>query len=232
MIHHHCRSVGDSGGRLLIGEAATGDAGAVAATAASLGPFPPARGNAYPGLRRFIGPADRTAAAYSRDLLRRLVPLINAAFGIDGFDLLTASFSMVTESPDRLTPIQRAPHFDSADPHYLAILHYLGGTQGSGTSFYRQRFTGIDRVSEQNRPQFIAAAQREAKSWSGYIAGSNPSFEQIDTVEAVPDRVIVYQGSLLHSGIIPPDMRFSDDPLVGRLTANFFVRGRPRRIPA
>ncbi len=232
MIHHHSRSIGDNGGRLLIGEAATGDAGAIADIAAALGPFPPARGNAYPGVRRFIAPADRAAAGYSRDLLRSLVPLINATFDVDGFDLLTASFSMVTASPDRLTPVQRAPHFDSTDPHYLAILHYLGGTQGSGTSFYRQRTTGIDRVSEQNQPEFIAAARREADSWSGYIAGSNPSFEQIDTVEAVPDRVIVYQGSLLHSGIIPPDMPFSDDPLVGRLTANFFVLGRPRRPPA
>jgi hypothetical protein len=37
--------------------------------------------------------------------------------------------------------------------------------------------------------------------------------------------LIIYQGSLLHSGIIPPGMPFSSDPEVGRLTANLFVRG-------
>ena len=227
MIHQR-RSIGDSGSPLLIVEAATGDAGAVAGIAAALRPFPPARGNAYPGLRRFIGATDHDAAAYARDLLRRLAPLVNATFDVDGFDLLTASFSLVTATPERLSQIQRAPHFDSTDPHYLAILHYLGGTARSGTAFYRQRTTGIERITDANRAQFIAAAQREAADWTGYIGGSTPSFEQLDAVEAEPDRVIVYQGSLLHSGIIPADMAFSDDPSTGRLTANFFVRGRPR----
>ena len=41
----------------------------------------------------------------------------------------------------------------------------------------------------------------------------------------MPDRLIIYQGSLLHSGIIPAGMNFSPDPREGRLTANFFVRG-------
>jgi hypothetical protein len=44
-------------------------------------------------------------------------------------------------------------------------------------------------------------------------------------VEAVPDRLIIYHGSLLHSGIIPPGMKLSADPREGRLTANLFVRG-------
>jgi hypothetical protein len=228
MMRHESRSVGESGGRLLIAEGASGDASAVVDIAAALAPFPPARGNAYPGLRRMIGNADHAAAGYSRDLLRRLVPLINATFDLAGFDLLTASFSMVTAPPDRLAVPQRMPHFDSLDPNYLAILHYLGGTDGSGTAFYRQRATGIDRVTDANRAAFIAAAEREAAGWSGYIGGSTPSFERIDMVAAVPDRVIVYQGSLLHSGTIPPGMSFSDDPRTGRLTANFFVRGRPR----
>ena len=45
-------------------------------------------------------------------------------------------------------------------------------------------------------------------------------------VEAKADRVVIYQGSLLHSGIIPPDMPLSDDPRVGRLTANLFVQAQ------
>jgi hypothetical protein len=60
---------------------------------------------------------------------------------------------------------------------------------------------------------------------SGYILGSNPHYEQIGAVEAVPDRLIIYQGSLLHSGIIPPGMNRSANPHEGRLTANIFVRG-------
>jgi len=60
---------------------------------------------------------------------------------------------------------------------------------------------------------------------SGYITGSDASYEQIEAIEAVPDRLLIYQGSLLHSGIIPKGMTFSPDPKVGRLTANLFVRG-------
>jgi hypothetical protein len=37
--------------------------------------------------------------------------------------------------------------------------------------------------------------------------------------------MIIYQGSLLHSGIIPRGMNFSVDPREGRLTANLFVQG-------
>jgi len=60
---------------------------------------------------------------------------------------------------------------------------------------------------------------------SGYFHGSDELYEQIGAVEAVPDRMIIFQGSLLHSGIIPPDMPLTDDPRQGRLTANIFVRG-------
>ena len=59
----------------------------------------------------------------------------------------------------------------------------------------------------------------------GYVTGSNAEYEQIGLVEAVPDRLVIYQGALLHSGLIPPDMVFSDDPARGRLTANLFIRG-------
>jgi len=69
----------------------------------------------------------------------------------------------------------------------------------------------------------LQAAQLPAGS--GYITGSDSFYEQIGAVEAVPDRLVIYQGSLLHSGIIPDGMTFSADPREGRLTANIFVRG-------
>ena len=37
--------------------------------------------------------------------------------------------------------------------------------------------------------------------------------------------MIIYQGSLLHSGIVPPGMPLTADPMRGRLTANVFVKG-------
>ena len=83
-------------------------------------------------------------------------------------------------------------------------------------------------MTEANLAQFVRTATSDAArlpAESGYIQGSDDFFEEIGAVEAVPDRLIIYQGSLLHSGVIPPGMELSADPRRGRLTANLFVRG-------
>lgn len=222
------RSIGAKRAPLLLVDDCSGDAGGVAAIAAQLGPFPSAKGNFYPGLRRFITAADMAAAAYVRTTLQSLASRINRAFGVNGFDLLEASFSMVTAAPETLLPPQRVPHFDSTDPYYLAVLHYLSDTPDTGTAFYRQRATGIEQVTAENLPAFVAAAEKDSAAQAGYLNASNAAYEQIAMIEGVRDRLVVYQGCMLHSGVIPPGMTFSPDPRLGRLTANFFVRGRPR----
>jgi hypothetical protein len=205
----------------------SGEVSSIIDVAAALTPFPFHKGNYYPGLRRAITEADEAANAYVEDSLRAAAQFIAGGFHCDRFDLLEASFSMVTTDPGDLLAAQRAPHFDSTDPKYLALLHYLNVEPGGGTAFYRQRTTGIERVTEQNVATFVSVAEREAAVLSpaaGYITQSNAHFEQLFAIEAVPDRMIIYQGSLLHSGIIPPGMNRSGNPREGRLTANFFVR--------
>jgi len=205
----------------------SGDAGILVAVAEKLAPYANA-GNYYPGLRRVITEADEAANDYVERTCQDAAQFVAGAFDVDGFDLVEASFSMVTSSPAELHPPQRAPHFDSTDPKYLALLHYLRVPEGTGTAFYRQRSTRIERVTEVNLSTFVRTADADAAMLaadSGYISGSNEFFEQIAAIEAVPDRLIIYQGSLLHSGIIPAGMNFSPDPRIGRLTANFFLRG-------
>lgn len=199
----------------------------VIALAAGLAPFPPAVGTYYPGLRRVIAPTDTQAETYARRVCELAAPFIAGAFDCDGFDLVEASFSMVTTPPERLAAAQRAPHFDSTDPRHLAVLHYLSLPAPTGTAFFRQRATGIERVDDANLSSFVRTAERDAAllgGHSGYIAGSDPYYEQIGSVEGVADRLVIYQGCLLHSGIIPPEMELSGDPRQGRLTANLFVR--------
>jgi hypothetical protein len=201
----------------------SGDAAALVEIAAALAPFPAEHGTYYPGLRRLIRPADAAANAYVEQMLEAAAPYIGGAFGFTSFELLEASFSMVTAAPDALIPPQRVPHFDSTDPAYVALLHYLSDTPG--TAFYRQRLTGIETVSERNLDSFIHAARRESAAMAGYTSGSNAHFEQIGEVAGAVDRLAIYQGCLLHSGIIPKGMDFSDDPRRGRLTANIFIKG-------
>jgi hypothetical protein len=217
--------VGKSESPVVIVDQATGAAGEIVETAAALAPFPAAQGVYYPGLRRIVTPRDEAAYAYVERLLEAAAPFIGGGFEVDGFDLVEASFSIVTTDPASLAPQQRAPHFDTLDPKHLALLHYLSDVPDSGTAFYRQRATAIERVTAANVDSFVWAARRTGEGLAGYIHGSNDHYEQIGLVEAVPDRLLVYPGSLLHSGVIPPGMLFSADPRVGRLTANIFVRG-------
>jgi len=221
------RRVGAGRSPVVVVDDFSGRLPAIVDLAAAMAPFPRIAGNYYPGLRRVIHERDEAAFACVRETLDRAAPFIGGAFDMDAFDLVEASFSMITAPAATLLPAQRAPHFDSTDPDYIAVLHYLSDTPGTGTAFYRQRATGIEVVDEANVSRFVATAKREAATRPpAYIAGTDAHFEQIAAVEGVPDRLVIYRGNLLHSGIIPPGMSMSDDPRVGRLTANLFVRGR------
>lgn len=220
--------VGTSQSPVVVVDEFSGNVEEVARLADSLAPFPPVQGNYYPGVRRMIAERDRAAYAYVLKTCEEAAPFIGGAFNVTDFRLSEASFSLVTTPPDRLHVTQRVPHFDSSDQNLLALLHYLRVPPGSGTAFYRQISTGIERITSENCARFLAAAEIEAETLdpqSGYIDGSNQLFEEIGRVEAVPDRLIIYHGSLLHSGIIPADMLLSPDPRKGRLTANLFVIG-------
>lgn len=201
----------------------TGDPAAAVAIAARLAPFPVSQ-TYYPGLRRIVTDADSEAFDYAGRLLEAAASYIGGGFDADSFELIEASFSIVTVPPTALGPPQRIPHFDSPDPDIVAVLHYLSDAPGSGTAFYRQRSTGIELVTEDNRAAFIAAARAESEELAGYINASNAHFDQIGRIDAVPDRLVIYRGALLHSGIIPGHMKFSADPRQGRLTANLFIR--------
>jgi hypothetical protein len=221
------RRVGQSQSPVVVVDAFSGMASAASLMAVALAPFPQPARSLYPGLRRIITEADVEAFGYVEKLCNAAAPFVAGAFDSDGFDLIEASFSMVTVPPDRLVPLQRMPHFDSTDPNYVALLHYLHVPAGTGTAFFRHRATNIEQVTPGNVAAFVQAAQRDGQNLpqsSAYVQGSNSFFEELDRVQGVEDRLIIYRGALLHSGIIPDDMAFSDDPQMGRLTTNIFVQ--------
>jgi hypothetical protein len=223
------RRVGNEQSPVVIIDEFSGDAERIARIADAMGPLPGSRTSYYPGARRFITQSDVDAWDYVKAACERIAPFLGGGFGLGGFYLLESSFSMVSTPPRQLLPQQRAPHFDSPDQKYLALLHYLRVPEGTGTAFYRHRATGIERVTDKNVDMFVHAAKADAAKLApdaGYIQGSDEFYEQIGVIEAVPDRLVIYQGSLLHSGIIPPNMPLTTDPREGRLTANIFVQGR------
>jgi hypothetical protein len=64
----------------------------------------------------------------------------------------------------------------------------------------------------------------------GYISQSNEYFKRIGSIPAKWNRLIFYDGSVLHSGDITTPEKLSDDPLSGRLTLNGFFTCRRNAV--
>jgi hypothetical protein len=208
---------------VVIIDDASGQPAAIRALAAALAPFPPAQHH-YPGVRRVIDERDGAAWDYVHALVKTVAPYIAGAFDCEAFDLVEASFSIVTTLPGALTPPQRAPHFDGTDPALIAMVHYLADVPGSGTAFFRHRATGIDQLTDANVDAYVDLARLEGMTTTGYVQKSDRFYDMLFRADARLDRLLIYRGSLLHSGIIPPDIPLDPDPLKGRLTANYFLK--------
>lgn len=178
----------------------------------------------YPGIRALADPS-------YLDLRRELMmQVMGRVFGLTrGVHCEIAAFSLVTLAPDQLSLRQRIPHHDHSDAGRVAIMHYLGGPETGGTAFYRHRRTGFEAITPQREAAFAAGLLADEREFgpppSGYPMGDSAAYEQIGAVEARPDRLALYRGRQLHSGIIPDPAALSADPGAGRLTINMFLYG-------
>lgn len=189
----------------------------------------------YPGIRAEL------PAEYSDLLAPHLAGLLRNLFRIPAacdYQLFHQVFSLITKQPEELQPLQRIPHTDTRHPYYFATVHYLNEGDHAGTGFFRHRPTRFERISEDRFPRLIEAANAHMDTHglpaTKYIDSSDDHFELIAEVDYRPNRLILYPGNLLHSGLIKPDLDIDDDPGTGRLTANMFLYfeadpGAPRR---
>ena len=178
----------------------------------------------YPGIRANLPPE------YAETLLPRLRELIADVYKPPPsfeFQLVHQLFSLVSYRPEQLHFMQRVPHFDNHSPYYFATVHYLNPEPHAGTGIFRHRPTGFERLPEERYPFFVRAAEAYVQSHGmpaeKYIDGSDDHFEMIAELEYRPNRLVMYPGNVLHSGLIEPERDISDDPRSGRLTANLFL---------
>jgi hypothetical protein len=185
--------------------------------------FEQARQGYYPGMRAPLPPA------YIDSMCEVIRPLVTEVFGLDG-ELITPGpirgFALATTPPDQLVVQQRCAHADTSSSRQLAVLHYFCQPKHGGTSFYRHRETGFESLG-QTRAKILLSCLRRDWAESGepearYLQGDNRWFEQIVSIEAKFDRMIVYRGKQLHSADIDPDVSLGTDPRKDRLTATFF----------
>jgi hypothetical protein len=180
-------------------------------------------GFAYPGIRAPL------PKRYSELLAPQLAQLISQVYqppSAARYELIHQLYSLITLDPAKLQPLQRVPHTDTRHRHYFATVHYLVAGEHGGTGFFRHRPTGYERISDARYPHFVQTAsafmERRGLPTARYINASDDHFELIGEVAHRRNRLVLYPGNLLHSGLINPATDIDPDPATGRLTANLF----------
>ena len=216
-------TIGNEGSPLVIIDGFTGDVEPLKRAATQARFQNPGAG--YPGIRAWVEP-------HYLDLRRDLMMQIMArVFGMESaIQCEMSCFSLVTTPPEELVPLQRIPHYDRASSgKVVGLMHYLLGRETGGTAFYRQRRTGFEIISEDREPAYLEAIEADIEEFgpppAQYCHDDSDRYEMIAEVEAKPDRMILYPGRLLHSGVIAQPDRLSPDPRKGRLTVNMFIVG-------
>ncbi len=183
-----------------------------------------AAGASYPGIRAWAEPAylDRRCGL--------MMQIMQRVFGFRrGVRLEMSTFSLVTLAESALSPLQRIPHYDHSSGELIAVMHYLLGPDSGGTAFYRHRRTDFETITDAREPAYNAALAADERAYDmpppRYCHGDSERYEMIGEVEARPDRLVLYRGRLLHSGVIPDPAALSADPETGRMTINMFLRG-------
>jgi hypothetical protein len=179
-------------------------------------------GGHYPGLR---SPAPQT---YGQFLLEQLAQPLRSCFGQLAGRLSKADcyYSLVSTPANKLTLLQRLPHFDRPYADELAVIHYLCGEQHGGTSFYRHRSTGFESVTIERQSEYQHRLETDLTRSglpAGYINGDTPVFKRIASIPASFNRALIYRCSSLHSGDIGADYGYDLNPLTGRFTIASFL---------
>ncbi len=176
----------------------------------------------YPGVRS-VAPD-----AYVQEIVRAIGPFLARVYSVPrntGLEV-GAYFSLVATPPEALRHLQRIPHVDSHKKYHFAMIHYLNPGEFGGTGIFRHKATGFEKITE-NR---ISEYERATEAYVGahgeppaeYIRDSRDQYELILSIDYQPNRLVVYPGCLLHSGLIDPAKDINADPATGRLTGNFF----------
>jgi hypothetical protein len=191
--------------------------------------FEPVDFNAYPGTYR-LAPAN-----VERALEDFFIAHMRACFDARRLQAMHCRLSMVTRKPETLRPFQWLCHsdrsgLDATQSIQASVLYLFRDATLGGTSFYAPT-----RSREETAALFADSSTLSNDAFSerygiapGYIGASNAYFERIGGIDARFNRLIFYDGSMLHSGDVPDPERLSEDPARGRLTMNGFFVSRRR----
>ena len=181
-------------------------------------------GNLYPGVRA------RVPAEFSRPFHAWLNRTLHCAGVLEESCYIhddASFFSIVNKSRATLLPLQRIPHYDSTDPRVFAAVIYLFDRANSGTSFYRHRTTGYEKIGDDIEDNYKTALNRNMKNLGPpareYTNGSNDLFERTHSVDSAFNRIVIYSGNVLHAADIDGSLFNGNDNSQWRLTVSSLI---------
>jgi len=183
--------------------------------------------SAYPGVC-LSAPAEvvRATEELFRSQIRRL-------FDVRRCQSLLCRYSLVTLPPEALQPFQCICHSDASglDPRMsmqASVLYLFKDPGLGGTSFYAPSLP-VEEIAALTKDAMTSTREQFSARHGiaqGYMNEGNRYFKRVGGIDAKWNRLIFYDGALLHSGDIPAPERLSADPLTGRLTLNGFFTSR------
>jgi hypothetical protein len=136
-------------------------------------------------------------------------------------------YAMAVKDKDKFITPQRIPHFDSFSHTQIATLLYLCDEEFGSTAFYRHRKTGIEKVTEYNKNDYMKTIKKEIDDLDNIsMDPSGLLFEKIFECKAKKGRLLIYPSSIFHNGLINEVNNTCVDPEKGRLTITSFINYR------
>lgn len=179
--------------------------------------------NAYPGQELAL--PDEVAERFG-EFLR--LPM-REAFHARRVRRAHAKLAMVTRPESSLQPLQTIPHVDAlqvaeGEMVLASVLYLFRDERLGGTRFFRPRVAtpALEQLLRDAASLTPDAFRDRHNVPRGYPGERNACFECGLTVSAAWNRLIIYPGTVFHSGAISHPELLQDDPACGRLTLNGF----------
>jgi hypothetical protein len=134
--------------------------------------------------------------------------------------------SKITVKPEDLHVMQTMPHYDSLLVEDMAAVHYFNDNTLGGTNFYRYKKLNKLALEKSDEPNILQMLKehKDALDASGYIHESNSIFEKVDSIEAKPNRIVIYPGNILHSPVVTDCISFDKNADNNRTSVNSFFK--------
>jgi hypothetical protein len=177
----------------------------------------------YPGIRAPL------PAPLQREMLGLATRALQEAYGFAGslaWD--SGHFALVCQPAADLSLMQRLPHYDGCSDQLYACVLYLATQDWGGTAFFRHRSTGFESISPGREQDYLARLQGDLASFGpppqDSFAAPSQIYETTESFVAAYNRMLLYRGNMLHSGIIDSANVPPPSPDTGRLTITCFFR--------